>query len=204
MKVLAALLALLLIASPLTASKPKFLDAVRPLAMDGELGAPTNMCTASYINKKDRLWLTAAHCIDGPIPYYIDGLVVIPILRDVVQDLAILLSPLPGGPQPSVALKLAARGPDFGDEVLVGGHPFGYDSLFLTKGFVANPKANIGDARPYMMLDVAGAPGNSGSPIVNKKGEVVSVLQVGYGRTFGPMVGGATHSMLLAYKAYFE
>ena len=49
---------------------------------------------------------------------------------------------------------------------------------------------------PTIMLLPAAAPGNSGSPVMSTKGEVVSVLQMGWSRSFTPVTGGATYTNL--------
>lgn len=54
-----------------------------------------------------------------------------------------------------------------------------------------------------MIFDVAAAPGNSGSPVMNLDGEIVSVLQIGWSRSFSPVSGGATYANLLWFSRYF-
>lgn len=210
------LAALLTLAPAADASKYKVIDAVKPLSIDGfnpytgETGR-INICTTSSINNKvdkkkgGNYWLTAAHCIsDSKLVYWIGDQKASVAMRDVLNDLAILYT----SKSWDTALKLANAWPEFGDRVMMAGHPFGYGAVFFTQGFVANPSAYLKDGyqdhRPFMVLDLAGAAGNSGSPIVDKDEEVISVLQCGWGSSFSPVECGVTFGALRNYKPYFR
>mgnify|MGYP001592833021 CR=1 FL=1 len=215
----AVLLAALLVLAPVAdASKFKVIDAVKPLSIEGySVNTQTgevehiNICTTASINKNASekgnggYWLTAAHCVEEPeITYWIAGQKAPVVMRDVLNDLAILWTEKPA----KVALKLANKWPEFGDKIYMAGHPFGYGAMFFTQGFVANPSGyleNWMSYRPFMLLDVAGAPGSSGSPVTNDKQEIISVLQIGWGdrRGFSPVLGGATLGAVRNYKNYF-
>lgn len=193
-----------------------FLGSVRPLQMvNVEDGGLDNMCTTSSINEKKDYWITAAHCVLGMNEAgetvvedrLIEGTRVFVTEYDRQLDLAVLTAP-----QMDVkAIKLASRQPLVGDKVLIAGHPFGYPSLFLTQGSVANLDSVL-DGDPYdpttqhfMVYEGAGAPGNSGSPVMNSKGEMISVLQIGWGRSFSPMMGGSTWRNLVRFAGkYFR
>ena len=182
------------------------LESVRPLSMvvvkeDTGEAFMGNICTVSSINEKRQLWLTAAHCIEGDEPKYILGEPIEIIMRDVQNDIAVVKTPLAKLP----ALKLAQRGPKVEDRVKVSGYPLGYAYPFITTGWVANPFVVL-DPRfaPFMIIQVTGAPGNSGSPIVNADNEIISVLQIGWGRLFSPMMGGATFQKLVQYASYWQ
>src|SRR3990167_4804021 len=138
---------LLLVPSAPTAGVPKFLESVRPLMVpvvemavteQGVIvdGALQNICTVSSINEKRHYWLTAAHCIEQQdFHYYIMGEEVSIVMRDVANDVAILQTS-----QVSLkALKLAKKGPEMGDIVQVGGHPFGWLYSILATGQVMHP-----------------------------------------------------------------
>jgi S1-C subfamily serine protease len=217
-RLLLAALSALLLANPALPAKPKFLDSVRPLQAllpvvmqtdegDYRTGAEAlrNICTTTSINA--HYWLTAAHCVadldkkalDAHLRY-IDG-----HLADVAQvsfdgDMAVLITQdyeLP-------AVKFASMPPTWLDPLLIAGHPFGYDAVFVTQGTVANPYAKLEDGY-YMLFNVAAAPGNSGSCVFNQKGEVVSILQVGWGRGFSPVSGGAPYWHLRQFaRKYFK
>ena len=202
---------------------PRLLDSVRPLSQivlrdfTTDTIAYRNICTVSSINTALHLWLTAAHCVfdtrmdeDGVVTTVpatdlaIEGHLAFLVKSDATIDLAILLTPDFALP----ALRLAGRGPFWEDAVRVVGHPFGYPSVTIVAGTVSNPDAapfaQTGFAPSYMFITAPVAPGNSGSPIVNSRGEIVSVLQIGWGRGYSPG-GGATYARLKAFAgSYFE
>jgi S1-C subfamily serine protease len=160
-----------------------------------------NICTASSINEEKRLWLTAAHCVDGTEPVYLLGEGVTMVIQDVKADIAIVSTVTAALP----ALKLATKGPRVEDRIKVAGYPFGFTQPLITLGTVATPSIVLDPNYPaFMLIQAAGAPGNSGSPIVNTKHEIVSVLQIGWGRTFSPIMGGATFDVLAGYRLYWQ
>jgi S1-C subfamily serine protease len=210
---LAALASLLLVPSA-QGFKLQALESVRPLQVvgtDEETGANVyrNICTTTSINEAQHLWLTAAHCVGNPQTQELDGK-----LRFIQQspawvldvnfpmDLAVVQAPLIRVP----GLRMQPYDVVFGQKVYVAGHPLGYAALFLTQGWVANPRAHLDptDTSDYMLLNVAAAPGNSGSAVLNEKGEVVSVVQVGW-TPFGAMHGGAPWRNLFTFAwKYFQ
>lgn len=213
---LASVLALL-IALPGSSAKPSFLSSVRPLQAlvpvpsaeelaIMQLGFPIkpsqlairNICTTTSINEQRHLWLTAAHCVGDmekkvldELPRFIDNRPASVVEVSFDKDLAVLVTLDYSIP----SVKLSVQPVDWMQRLIIAGHPFGYQSLFVTQGWVANPvgKLDPDDPQPYMLLNVAAAPGNSGSCVFNLKGEVVSVLQVGWGRGFSPVSGGSTY-----------
>jgi S1-C subfamily serine protease len=216
-RLLPALLLLLLTAAPAFAAKPLFANSVRPLqalvpvASAEELAimqmgfpikpsqlAIRNICTITSIDAKRHFWLTAAHCVGDLekkaldlLPRYVDNRPASVVEVSYEKDLAILQTPDYSVP----SVKLSSQPPDWMQRLIIAGHPFGYQSLFVTQGWVANPVARLDpdDAQLYMLMNVPAAPGNSGSCVFNLKGEVVSVLQVGWGRGFSPVSGGSTY-----------
>mgnify|MGYP001596473552 FL=1 len=220
---LLALAFLLPLSSDAARTHPRLLDSVRPLSQivfrdfEADLIAYRNICTVSSINAATHLWLTAAHCVlvetmdeDGIITtsprlgLVIEGRLVFIVKTDAVADLAILFTPDLSAP----ALRLADKGPFWEDTVRVVGHPFGYPSVTIAAGTVANPDAVLdsepGFAPSYLLITAMVAPGNSGSPIVNTHGEMFSVLQIVWGGGYSPG-GGATYARLKALVgSYFE
>ena len=222
-----ALLCLLIALSPGCVKKdpkveilrPAYIDAVRPIQvlnenmtdeLRGMLRANgweftqetfVNICTASSINRAAHLWITAAHCVTGigSEGRFIEKQPVEVIVAKTDTDLAVIGVPAYIAGQ---ELRRQLKPAYWGQDIIVAGHPFGYDDLFVTRGYVANPKL-LWTPQQYMAFDVAGAPGNSGSPVVNLKGELVSVLQVGWGRSFSPVTGGATSEYLAWFDRYF-
>lgn len=193
---------LLLVPASITESKSfGFLASIRPLQMASiETGELRNICTTSSINEKKDYWITAAHCVADDDPRYIEGTAVFVTEKDVDLDLAVLTAPM----MDVKAIDLAQQGPKVGDEALIAGHPFGYPGLFLTQGHVANVDADLDDTHRFMILDVAIAPGNSGSPVLDKHGDMISILQVGWGG-YSPVGGGATWRDLARFAGkYFR
>ena len=121
-------------------------------------------------------WLTAAHCVEGDTPLWIGDA---PAYRtdatDIVGagDMAIVFSPTASAP---VDLKLAKFPPKHGDVIRVVGFPAGVGPI-LTQGFVGSPLVFLHYYGEWLMsLDVSICGGNSGSAVLNSKGEVISVL----------------------------
>ena len=201
---------------------PSFLASVRPLAVPivevtttetgtTVAGAFANFCTTSSINEKKHYWLTAAHCVEGEgQKFYVMGEEVQVIVRDVGNDIAIVSTP-----QASLrGLPLAKKSPVLGDFVQLGGHPLGWPTISLITGTVMNLQVNPFPEKwphEHMIVQSVVAPGASGSPVVNSRGEIVSVVQIGfaisspYGEpTFGPVMGGSLFSSLEKYRGYWE
>jgi len=95
------------------------------------------------------------------------------IARDPEVDLALLsidatdLTPLKPAPVP----------PRVGEMVFAFGHPWGQRNT-VTRGIVSalvHAHNRRGDKLPVVRSDVPLAPGNSGGPLVNAKGEVVGI-----------------------------
>jgi S1-C subfamily serine protease len=127
---------------------------------------------------------------------FILGDLVEPVVIDTTVDLAILRTNRAFAP----ALTLSRKAPVVGDPIQMLGYPLGFNSIFHTRGWVANLAFKERDySKTFMVYQVVGAPGNSGSPILNEKGELVSVLQFGWSadhQTFGPIAGGVTYETL--------
>lgn len=176
------------------------LASVKPIAMVTESGTLANVCSSASINARRHLWLSAAHCFADPAPRYIMGERVTVVVLDVANDIAIVSTPIASAP----ALPLASRASALLDGVMVGGHPFGYVSPFLTVGTIAALDVFLdGISHPVDVFQMAGAPGNSGSAILNARGEIISVLQLGWGQSFSPMVAGVPLSVLAQYRAFW-
>lgn len=208
MKFLAALIAIGLLFTPPVAHATNFkklLASVKPLSVaEGDITG--NICTVTGINKSKHYWLTAAHCVSEPDTYYIEGEHVHVEMLDVPNDLAILSTDTLTVP----ALKLAKNGPRMGDFVAVLGFPFGWNDHVYSPGVVMNPKiqpwpdAPEEDWRHYwMLISNQGAPGNSGSSVLNARDEIVGVVQIGWGRSWS-VLGASPYDELAKYKQYWE
>lgn len=71
------------------------------------------------------------------------------------------------------ALDIATATPEKGEEILVLGNPKGLEST-LTRGIVSSIREQD-YADDLIQIDAAISPGSSGSPVMNRKGEVVGI-----------------------------
>ena len=174
-----SILTFVLLVLPVTAKLPAHVESIKPLYV-GEQA----VCTTWALNKKAGLWMTAAHCvafwadIDGEwtmVRYanlVIAGKPATIVKVDPEDDLALLHA------------DVHERGfrignyPSVGDEVTVYGFPGGWISPIPTWLHVSNTFMTFeGTARAWMLLDGSVWPGHSGSPIINKHGKVIGVVQ---------------------------
>lgn len=213
--VLACVVFVLVVAGALFAGGRPISKSVWPMTFDGRNG-----CTVTSINEPKHLWLTAAHCVDTtddvddlgepkPVVRAIKGEPIHNIVFDKKHDLAIVQTLTVSAP----AVKLADHAPsvpvpgsdDQDSLVYVVGYPFGFPFQVNVRGYAAalSGVLDAEDTQKYALFNLTGAPGNSGSAILNADGKIVSVLQVGWGRSFSPMVGGVVFADLAAYRQYF-
>ena len=207
----------------LTPTGPSFLDSVRPIQVrlvdldenssmmnklrasgrleNANVGETRNICTISSIDQERHYWITAAHCLAeiGQEGRYIEGSPI--VIVEISEEMDIAVVQVDGISVPALALQVGPT--TWQQDILIVGHPFGYDPVFITRGYVANPRGLI-EASPYMLFNVAAAPGNSGSPVLNLNGEIVSILQIGWGESFSPVTGGATYGDLQHFAQYFQ
>jgi serine protease Do len=95
------------------------------------------------------------------------------IARDPNVDLALLSIGATG----LTPLKAASAPPRVGEMVFAFGHPWGQRNT-VTRGIVSalvSAQTRGGDRLPVVRSDVPLAPGNSGGPLVNAKGEVIGI-----------------------------
>lgn len=215
LKVLLVVAAVVVSATPLGASLPDLLRATAPLQWRDEVPNPTqpapllNRCTAGFINAERHLWLTAAHCVSTigdpdaprmvyPRDYHIAGYQARLIAVDLIHDLAILQTP---NATAEVTLQLGDP-PAWNDEVSLNGYAWGAPQSLYIHGRIANPFYWVEwFQKDYCLFTAMVIPGMSGSPIVNKKGKIISVLQIGWRET--PLSGGATYQELVSFAGAF-
>lgn len=115
------------------------------------------------------------------------------IARDPDVDLALLSIEVKG----LSPLKLAPVPPRVGEMVFAFGHPWGQRNT-VTRGIVSarvTAQNRRGDKVPIVRSDTPLAPGNSGGPLVNAKGEVVGI---------NAMIVGGDQSVSIAASVVYE
>lgn len=168
---------------------------------------PAAMAANNAIRKGRGIWpfrrkMQDEDAAPKPVPVLsILGDAITVVMRDVPNDVAIVSTMRASAP----AVRLATVAPKAMDAVIVVGFPLGMPMPSTTVGIVSAPFQKVeDDPRLYAQFNVTGAPGNSGSSITNSRGEVISVLQAGWGRGWGSMVLGVLFNTLEQYRGYFE
>ena len=152
----------------------------------------TGGCSGFVIDTTRKYVITAQHCQprehDGLL--WIDRVPAKVISRDSKKDLLVVvvehLNPL------RTALKLAAKNPVRGQEVMSAGFGYALERPFFRKASIQDdqltiPEAGIGG--PYISTDAPFVGGQSGGPVVDINGYVVAIVQRGDSGTTGMGVG---------------
>lgn len=131
---------------------------------------------------------------------------------DALADIAVLKLDLSTRRDPKVPLAVAKFGNSdevrVGDAVLAMGSPAGL-SQSVTKGIVANTEMiapanmggllldgeNVGELVRWIGHDAVIYPGNSGGPLVNLRGEIIGVNEVGIGSLGGAIPGNLAQAI---------
>lgn len=170
---LALAAALILLSQPIAAA-PVRVGNVMPLHNQ----AGENFCTAFQINERDGLWASAGHCVAAAMRHgkgmFIAGkeAILIEIGFDEHRDYAILEV---HGIR-ATRLKLAPLAPRQGDRATIAGYPYGWPVLTVTSGHIAARLVTLGPVPVSDVYDITIAGGNSGSPVLNARGEVIGLL----------------------------
>lgn len=97
---------------------------------------------------------------------------------DKSVDVAVLRINPPSTPAVRLNPEISHTNP--GDEVVVIGYPLGLDLLHWTKDTTADPSLSTGTVsrvgHDFIQLNLRAYHGNSGGPVLNKKGEVIGIL----------------------------
>ena len=132
---------------------------------------PTLMLTNCHVAGEDRDVLFKANSFDKTQYYHLHM-----VLCDKENDLGILESDTPN--ITFLPSTLAAEPVPFGKDVFSAGYGYGVD-LSLKAGIAGLPYTKAtDDYRRAMTLPTAG-PGDSGSPVYNKAGQIVGILNSG-------------------------
>jgi S1-C subfamily serine protease len=120
--------------------------------------------------------LTAAHC-DGD-ELFADHVPATVRFKDDKRDLMVLEVEDLERP----ALALAAKNPAIAEDVASFGYGYGLDQPMFRIAHVSSDKTYIpsnGIGGPFIMIDAAFVPGQSGGPVVNAAGDIVMIVQMG-------------------------
>lgn len=158
-------------------------------AQVGESGG----CTAFIINQAQHYLLTAGHCYPGKEGIlWVDSVPAKVVLLDTKRDLMVVEAKDIDPTRP--ALKLAAKNPVIGQEVMSIGFGFALERPFFRQAHVQDDKMALSgvDGGPFISTDAPFVPGQSGGPVVDLFGAVVAIVQRGDGGTTGLGVGVET------------
>ena len=132
--------------------------------------------TGFFINKSGHI-VSNNHVIDScqTVKIHYDGIAspVTILATDRVNDLSLMKSKV----NPKDYFSVSTTDASLLDEIYVAGYPFGKaisSSVKVTKG-VVSALTGLGNNYSNIQIDAALQPGNSGGPIINKKGNVVGV-----------------------------
>jgi S1-C subfamily serine protease len=146
-------------------------------------------CTAFVINSVKKYVMSAAHCYDTE-HMWVDRVQANVVSLDTKKDLMILevkdLDPA------KVELALAKSNPKIRQDVMSVGYGYGLERPFFKTAHVADTEVMIpenGIGGPFIGVDASYTGGQSGGPVVDADGNVVSIVQRGDGGTLGIGVG---------------
>lgn len=158
-------------------------------AQVGEQGG----CTAFVINQAKHYLLTASHCKPNEHgELWVAGVSTRIVFLDPKRDLMVVEAKDIDPATP--ALKLAAKNPVIGEDVMSIGFGFALERPFFRQAHIQDDKMVINgiDGGPFVSTDSPFVGGQSGGPVVNIKGEVVLIVQRGDNGTTGLGVGVET------------
>lgn len=140
-----------------------------------QIATPYSTGTGFYL-KEPNLVVTNYHVIQGNHKVIVEGVsfakqLVSVLYIDQKYDLA-FLSPPVGEGMPLVKLDVE-RELKVMDPVTAVGHPFGL-KFSVKQGIISNTREMMNDI-PYLHIDAALNPGNSGGPLVDAAGDVIGV-----------------------------
>lgn len=138
-------------------------------------------CTGFVIDNDRDFVMTAAHCdvASDSQTLFVDNLKAEVRAKDTKNDLMVLYVKDIDRP----ALKLAPKNPNVGDEVASYGYGYALEQPLFRVAHISAKDVAIERSR-YISIDSTFVPGQSGGPVVNDKGEVVMIVQLG-----SPIVG---------------
>lgn len=183
--------------SPWTAIADQLQRSVFFLEAVDKDGARVGSCTGFTINTEKQYILTAAHC-DGH-KVRIDGTASLVMFKDERKDLLVLRAlGLELGP----AVVMAKENPKLGEQVASYGYGFGLEKPMFRIAHVSQVDSPIEElSGPFFMIDAPYIGGQSGGPVVNERGELVSIVQRG---TNGLGIGVGVETIKDRVGRYFQ
>lgn len=141
-------------------------------------------CTGFVINQVKHYVLTAGHCEpdEDTATVWVDHVRGTIIALDHDKDLMVLEAKDLDPARP--ALGLAGRNPERGQELMSVGYGLGLSTPMYRTAHVEDDATMIpedGVGGPYIAVDAGYVPGQSGGPVVDRTGRVVSIVQRGTG-----------------------
>jgi serine protease Do len=141
-----------------------------------QIATPNSTGTGFFL-KDEGLIVTNNHVIEGNRSVTIEGAkfnkqIVRIRFTDPKYDLAFLEGPANGADLPEIKLGLE-KDLHERDEITAIGHPFGL-KFSVKSGIVSNTR-EILNGIPYLHIDAALNPGNSGGPLVDTEGDIVGI-----------------------------
>lgn len=152
-------------------------------------------CTAFLINQAKHYLMTASHCDPGSEGVlWVDSVRAKVLVLDSKRDLMIVEAAEIDPARP--ALKLAAKNPVIGQEVMSVGYGYALERPFFRRASVQDDKMALPgvEGGPFISTDAPFVGGQSGGPIVDIAGNIVAIVQRGDGGTTGLGVGVETIS----------
>jgi S1-C subfamily serine protease len=147
-------------------------------------------CTAFVINTTKKYAMSAAHCYSEKDSMWVDRVQASVVALDTKKDLLVIkIDELDPSKE---ELKLAAKDPEIRQDVMSVGFGYGLERPFFKTAHVSDtavmiPQSGIGG--PFIGVDAAYTGGQSGGPVLDVNGDIVSIVQRSDGGTLGIGVG---------------
>lgn len=181
------------------ASVTRILPSVQPIQSPEGI----SFCSAFSVNQRERLYVTAAHCVDNhdvdlPIPLMFSQRIRV-MKVDHLVDVAIVQAAL--GTRP---LMIAEQPPGPGGAVVAAGFIGGQVEPAMVSAFTGTFYANAfgmdqkHQLHVFSVFHVRVEHGMSGGPILDREGQVVSIVQLKFPED---MTGGILPEFLHAFMA---